>query len=72
MKTLLLVISIVILPFTAIAQDDFCKGLADYDNDVDGTDASMFKTHFGRSAFLDPCPPDGPAPSPQDGAGYLL
>ena len=40
----------------------FCKGLADYDSDVDGTDAAMFKSHFGRSVFKNPCPPDGPAP----------
>ena len=39
-----------------------CKGNFDYDNDVDGTDASLFKAHFGRSLFKNPCPPDGPAP----------
>jgi hypothetical protein len=39
-----------------------CKGNFDYDGDVDGTDAALFKEHFGRSAFNDPCPSDGPAP----------
>ena len=39
-----------------------CKGNFDYDGDVDGSDAALFKLHFGRSAFSDPCPPDGPAP----------
>ena len=29
-----------------------CKGLSDYDNDVDGTDATMFKSHFGRSVLV--------------------
>jgi hypothetical protein len=27
----------------------------------------MFKSHFGRSGFSDPCPPDGPAPVPKTG-----
>jgi hypothetical protein len=40
----------------------FCKGNFDFDNDVDGSDAHTFKQHFGRSAFKNPCPPDGPAP----------
>ena len=39
-----------------------CKGNFDYDKDVDGTDAALFKEHFGRSAFKEPCPSDGPAP----------
>jgi hypothetical protein len=39
-----------------------CKGNFDFDRDVDGGDAFVFKTHFGRSAFKNPCPPDGPAP----------
>lgn len=39
-----------------------CKGNFDFDKDVDGTDAALFKKHFGRSAFKDPCPSDGPAP----------
>jgi hypothetical protein len=39
-----------------------CKGNFDYDGDVDGTDAAVFKAHFGRSTFTNPCPPDGPAP----------
>ena len=39
-----------------------CKGDFDFDSDVDGTDAAVFKFHFGRSTFINPCPPDGPAP----------
>lgn len=54
-----------------IGADEFvptmCKGNFDFDNDVDGTDASMFKSHFGRSLFKNPCPPDGPAPAEQTG-----
>jgi hypothetical protein len=46
----------------SVVAQDFCQDLADYDRDVDGTDASMFKSHFGRSQFQNPCPPDGPAP----------
>ena len=40
----------------------FCQGNFDYDKDVDGTDAFVFKKHFGRSQIHTPCPPDGPAP----------
>jgi len=41
---------------------DYCEGNFDYDRDQDGTDAFTFKTDFGRSTILNPCPPDGPAP----------
>ena len=44
-----------------------CKGNFDFDKDVDGTDASLFKKHFGRGAFQNPCPPDGPAPVEKNG-----
>jgi len=44
------------VPFTAIAQVDFCEGNFDYDADVDGTDAFTFKTDFGRSGIGNPCP----------------
>ena len=39
-----------------------CEGNFDYDCDVDGTDAAVFKSHFGRSGFKNPCPSAGPAP----------
>lgn len=32
-----------------------CEGNFDCDEDCDGTDAAAFKTHFGRSLFVDPC-----------------
>ena len=51
----------------ALTTISFCEGLADYDEDVDGTDAFMFKQHFGRSTLGNPCPPDGPAPVPKTG-----
>jgi len=38
-----------------------CKGNFDYDCDVDGTDASVFKSDFGRSKIVNPCPSAGPA-----------
>jgi hypothetical protein len=68
MKRLLVLFSIVLLvvPFAAVAQD-FCKGDFDYDNDVDGSDASIFKSYFGRSGFSNPCPDDGPAPVTKTG-----
>ena len=52
---------------TAVFLPNFCEGLADYDQDVDGSDASIFKSHFGRSLFKNPCPPNGPAPVPKTG-----
>ena len=63
MKRIVVLFSIflMLVPFAALAQD-FCEGNFDYDKDVDGSDASTFKQDFGRSALLDPCPPDGPAP----------
>ena len=54
------------LAYVALSQD-FCKGNFDYDKDVDGTDASNFKSDFGRSSLLDPCPPDGPSPVAKTG-----
>lgn len=41
---------------SAFAQDA-CEGNFDCDLDVDGTDAAVFKTDFGRSQFKNPCPP---------------
>jgi len=34
----------------------FCEGNFDFDLDVDGADASKFKTDFGRSPLKNPCP----------------
>jgi hypothetical protein len=64
MKRIVVLCSILLLlvPLTALAQVDFCEGNFDYDRDQDGTDAFTFKTDFGRSTILNPCPPDGPAP----------
>ena len=40
---------------SASAGEDCCEGDIDADGDVDGTDASGFKSDFGRSAFQNPC-----------------
>jgi hypothetical protein len=37
----------------------FCEGNFDCDLDVDGSDAFVFKTDFGRSAIVNPCPTIG-------------
>jgi len=68
MKKIIVLCSIVLLlmPFAALGQD-FCEGNFDYDRDQDGTDAFTFKTDFGRSGIVDPCPPDGPAPASMTG-----
>jgi len=39
-----------------LAQVDYCEGNFDNDQDQDGTDAFVFKSDFGRSSLLDPCP----------------
>lgn len=65
-KILAVVIVLFLVPLTASAQD-FCQGNFDYDDDVDGTDAAVFKQHFGRSFFKSRCPDDGPAPMARTG-----
>jgi hypothetical protein len=44
---------------------NYCEGDFDYDGDVDGTDAAIFKSDFGRSGLVNVCPSDGPAPVQQ-------
>ena len=44
-----------------------CEGNFDYDCDVDGSDASTFKSDFGRSKLSNPCPSAGPALVPKTG-----
>jgi hypothetical protein len=38
----------------------YCEGNFDNDQDVDGTDAGLFKSNFGRSEFINPCPACNP------------
>jgi len=40
----------------ACDSDLMCKGNFDYDKDVDSTDASLFKKHFGRGGISKPLP----------------
>ena len=37
-----------------------CEGNFDGDSYVDGSDGTVFKEHFGRSHFIDPCETDNP------------
>jgi hypothetical protein len=62
MKRIIVLCSILLLlvPLTVLAQD-VCEGNFDCDQDVDGTDASVFKSDFGRSSFKNPCPACVPA-----------
>ena len=56
-KKLSFVLALLMLSVTPVmAQVDFCEGNFNYDQDVDGSDASMFKSDFGRSSFDRPCP----------------
>ena len=45
-----------------------CEGNFDCDQDVDGTDAAVFKEDFGRSQFSNPCPTcqENPCPCPEE------
>jgi hypothetical protein len=71
MKQLMVVSAVVVASLLLLASivlaQDFCEGNFDYDRDQDGTDAFTFKTDFGRSSIVNPCPDDGPAPVPQTG-----
>ena len=66
MKIVALLIVLFLVPLTASAQD-FCEGNFDCDQDVDGTDAAVFKQDFGRSPFSNPCPTcqENPCPCPE-------
>ncbi len=54
--SLVLACLLVVSVMPVLAQVDFCEGNFNYDNDVDGSDASLFKSDFGRSGLLAPCP----------------
>ena len=56
-----------VLSATVIWAQDYCEGNFNYDLDVDGGDAALFKADFGRSQFKNPCPLDGPALVPKTG-----
>ncbi len=60
MKRIIVLCSILLLlvPFAAVAQSP-CEGNFDCDLDVDGSDASVFKSDFGRSSLKNPCPTCG-------------
>ena len=51
---------ILLVPFAALAQIDWCEGNFEYDNNVDGSDVSKFKSHFGRSLTQRPCTNNDP------------
>ncbi len=56
-KKLSLVLAFVLLLSVApVMAQDFCDGNFDCDVDVDGTDAFVFKSDFGRSQINNPCP----------------
>ena len=56
--TLIVVMGLFLLSAPAVMAQpiDYCEGNFDNDYDVDGTDAFVFKTDFGRSSLSDPCP----------------
>ena len=46
-----------------------CEGDFDCDQDVDGTDAVVFKADFGRGAYNNPCTVEDPCPGDFDDDG---
>lgn len=65
MKHLGVILTVVAFAFSLSASAVFaqpCEGDLDYDQDVDGTDAKVFKEDFGRSPFSESCPPYNPCP----------
>ena len=68
MKTVIFIITFLFLlmPYHIFAQD-FCKGDFNFNGSVGAEDVAEFLNHFARSPFNDPCPPDGPAPTPKTG-----
>ncbi len=73
-KILVLVALLFLITASSVMAQDVCEGNFDCDQDVDGSDAAVFKDDFGRSAFSDPCEtcidsscPCTPAPVPKTG-----
>ena len=52
----IVVCGLMLFPTGVALSQDMCEGNFDYDKDVDGTDASVFKSDFGRSQLKNPCP----------------
>ena len=70
----IIVVSLFVMSTSMVlAQRLACEGNFDCDQDVDGTDAAVFKSDFGRSPFLNPCPacpPSAPVPKTGQKASY--
>ena len=54
---IIVLLGLCMLSTQIVVAQDICEGNYDGDSDVDGTDASVFKSDFGRSSFSNPCPP---------------
>lgn len=66
-STLILLAGLFLLSVSAAFAQP-CEGNFDCDEDVDGSDAAVFKADFGRSPFKNPCPGcPPPAPVPKTG-----
>lgn len=56
LKGMLLLTCFVMFSSSTVFSQDTCEGNFDCDQDVDGTDAAVFKEDFGRNPFSNPCP----------------
>ena len=77
MKRLIVGVLVVAVMFSMsisiVMPQDACEGDFDCDQDVDGTDAAVLKSDFGRSEFLFPCPScKGPSPVPKTGQTFSV
>ena len=63
----IVLVSFFVMSVPVILAQDACEGNFDYDQDVDGTDAFVFKEDFGRSMLKNPCPPNAAGPVPRTG-----
>ena len=54
---LIVIAGLLLLSAPCVLAQDVCEGNFNCDQDVDGSDAALFKSDFGRSEFFNPCPP---------------
>jgi hypothetical protein len=62
MGMLIIIASLFLLSAPCTFAQDACEGDLDCDQDVDGTDAGVFKEDFGRNLINNPCPACNPCP----------
>jgi len=67
MKRLVSIAVVLLLSSSITFAQDFCQGDFNFNGSVGAEDVTIFLSHFGRSQFNNPCPPDGPTPVTKTG-----